>query len=1299
MSDRLLSLLAALRHVQMDLTGEDVADTLWLAPHLAGSGVVGASLGAGSGDPVVATRPSDPALRAGPTPVEPVAPPPTPLDPGASPSSVDRRGAIYLPATGSVPARGGQPVRVPTGPPLPGSLAIARSLRPLRRRVPSPARVVLDVEQTVRRVAEEGLWVPTLRPAPDRWLALALVVDGGRSMDLWRPMTGELYRLLSCTGAFRTVRPWVLDTESNPPRLYPGLIRRPGLPARPPHELVDPSGRTLVLVLTDCISRAWHDGGAGRVLETWSARGPVALIQVLPEHFWSRTALGAASPLRLSAPGPAAPNALLTVRRVSPWDDAPAVRPGTPVPVACLEPGPLAAWAALVAGVGQARAAGFILDLEPPVPTPEPRVVVTPDTRRERFWQVASPTARRLAGLLAAAPVLTLPVIRLVRQALVPEARQVHEAEVLLGGLLRVVSAPAPGAEEAHPDEVRYDFHDGLRSLLLDAVPTADACEVLERVSAYIAEHHGEGRDFRAVLADPIASGASVEPDSSPFARVAAEVLLRLGGDHARLVARGPAARGHGTAGTHGTPIPGGSGTQTPRAPEAPAAPSPRRAAGAQSIHPKMDRIRRPRVHITYDVEVAAAAVQRELPFVIGVLADLSGHPAVPLPESQSRPRRDRDSRRESGQVRVRPPRVQINYDVEVADTSVRKELPFVVGTLADLSDRLGKPPQGFRSRKFVQIDRDNFDAVLEQMAPRLSLWVPNRLKDDGSVLTVELRFRSIDDFQPEAIVEQVEPLRSLLEMRKRFANFAAQLDANDALETILSSILVDRELTFRLAEQLRRASPPEGTESPRSASPSAEADMSLLVDVLAAVRPRGGAEAEATRKILSDLISAGPHVRDDRDLVTQLREQIGRIDRTLSSQVAEILHHSDFQRLEATWRGLHYLVRESETGELLKIKILNVSKSELLDDQMRAVEFDQSMLFRQVYEHELGVLGGEPYGLLVGDYEFSHRPQDIMLLRRISSVAAAAHAPFIAAASPVFFGLRGFTELAAPRDIAEIFRSREYDLWRSFRESEDSRYVGLTLPRVLMRLPYGRDSMPIHAFDFEEVADSSNQGHFLWASAAWAFAARVADAFAKDGWPAAIWGREGGGLVRDLPVYTFLTDKGEVAAKCPTDVIIMDRRELELSQLGFLPLGHLMHTDSAAFVSTSSCQKPRMYANDAATANASLSSQIHVTLCVSRFAHYLMALSRDKVGAFMSRKDCEDWLNRWINNYVTIDKTASEETKRRYPLREARISVEDEPGRPGAYRAVVYLKPHLELEELTVSQRVIVALPPAATQ
>jgi type VI secretion system protein ImpC len=387
----------------------------------------------------------------------------------------------------------------------------------------------------------------------------------------------------------------------------------------------------------------------------------------------------------------------------------------------------------------------------------------------------------------------------------------------------------------------------------------------------------------------------------------------------------------------------------------------------------------------------------------------------------------------------------------------------------------------------------------------------------------------------------------------------------------------------------------------------------------------------------------------------------------------------------------LQYLVYESETGDMLKIRILNVSRNELLHDQEIAAEFDQTMLFRQVYEHELGTPGGTPYALLVGDFEFSHSHQDLMLLKRIAAVAAASHAPFIAAAGPPLFGLESFTYLSHPRDLSEIFRARDYDRWRAFRESEDSRYVGLTLPRILMRLPYGPDGVPIDAFNFQEVEEPPDHTHFLWGSAAWAFAARVAEAFAIFGWPARIRGVEGGGLVRDLPVYTFLTNEGEIAAKCPTEVIITDRRELELSDLGFLPLYHYKNTDLTAFVSTSSCQKPLVKETDGTTANARLASQIHMTLCVSRFAHYLMAMGRDKVGSFMSRKECELWLNRWIMDYVTADVTASEETRRHRPLTDAHIAVEDVPGRPGVYRAIAYLRPNYQLEELTVSQRLLV--------
>jgi type VI secretion system protein ImpC len=1229
MSERLMSLLAGLRNVRMNLAAEDVADVLWLAPYLAGSGVVAASPRAGRIGPAEGARSSHSTAPPEPPTVEPAAPLPVPLDPRAGRSRGDHRGAIYLPAPGSAPSGGGRPVQVPTGSPLPGSLALARSLRPLRRRVASRKRVDLDVEQTVRRVAEERLWLPALRPARDRWLDLALVVDGGASMGLWRPLARELYRVLACTGAFRMVRLWGLDTDANPPTLHPGLARRPGLTARHPRELVDPTGRSLVLVLTDCVSKAWQDGAAARVLETWSARGPAALIHVLPEHLWSRTTLGSATAVRLSAPGPAVPNTRLTARLACPWDDAPAVRPGSAVPVASLEPGQLAAFAAVVAGVGGALAAGFFLDLEPPPPPSPRRTVVTPYTRLSQFWEVASPTARRLAGLLAAAPAVTLPIVRLVRQAMLPEARQVHEAEVLLGGLLKVVSSSTPGAVEPDPDDVRYDFHDGLRPLLLDAVPTADARDVLEKVSAYVAEHLGHGRDFRAVLADPTAAGASIEPDTSPVARVAAEVMMRLGGEHARLVTRGPALRGTAGSGTSGSPVTAKFGPQTLSAQEDQGTLPPPRPAGAKSLQHKLDRIRPPRVQITYDVETEGALMKVELPFVIGVLADLSGHRQTPTAKT-----------------------------------------------------------------KFVEINRDTFNSVLERISPALALWMPDRLANDGTKVYVNLRFRSIDDFEPEAIVAMCTPLSRLLEARQRLFDLRLKLDVNDALEAILSRILIDDELTAALAEQMQRVYPSKNTRRSgwTPTDPSDEADTNLLDQVVEVARPGGGGDAGPIIEVVRILVSDPRPLRGDQDLGAHLKERIAGIDRTLSAQVAEILHHAEFQRLEATWRGLHYLVHQTETGATLKIKVLNLSKTDLLRQQEKVSEFDQSFLFKAVYDDELGTPGGQPYGLLVGDYQFDHT--DSSLLSWIAAIAAASHAPFIAAASPAMFGFDSFTDLPIPRDLAEIFRGSQYEKWRSFRRSEDSRYLGLTLPRILLRLPYGTDGRPIEAFDFQEFGGAPEHSQLLWGSAAWAFATRVAESYAKYGWLAAVRGMEGGGRVGDLPLHTYATDDGDIVAKCPTEVLILDRREFELGRLGFLPLSYYKGTEYAVFLTASSCQSPKMYDSDAATAVAHTASQLHMTLCLSRFAHYLMAICRDRIGSFMSPKDMEHWLNGWIMTYVTPDDAASMETKRKYPLRDAVVRVEQAPGRPGVYQAVAYLRPHYLLDELTAALRVVVTLP-----
>ncbi len=433
------------------------------------------------------------------------------------------------------------------------------------------------------------------------------------------------------------------------------------------------------------------------------------------------------------------------------------------------------------------------------------------------------------------------------------------------------------------------------------------------------------------------------------------------------------------------------------------------------------------------------------------------------------------------------------------------------------------------------------------------------------------------------------------------------------------------------------------------------------------------------------------------RDADQMISARVAQIDHLVSIQLNEVMHNAQFQKLESTWRGLKYLMDQSETGTQLKIRILNASKKDLLRDLQRAPEFDQSAMFKKVYEEEYGLFGGEPFGALVGDYEFSKHPEDLELLEKVSQVAAASHAPFLSAASPELLNMPSFTGLDQPRDIGKIFDSTEYAKWKGFRESDDSKYVALTCPRILMRLPYGRDTAPVDGFNYEEAVDGTEHSKYLWGNAAFALAAKMTQAFATYGWCVAIRGVEGGGLVDGLPSHTFRTDEGDVALKCPTEIAITDRREKELADQGLVSLVHCKGTDKAAFFSIQSCNKPKLYDSDSATANARISAQLPYMMATCRFAHYLKAMMRDKIGGFMSRDDCWRFLNRWIGQYVTQDDKADQAAKAKYPLREAKVDVEEVKGKPGVYRAVAYLRPHFQLDELNVSLRLVAELPSAA--
>lgn len=437
----------------------------------------------------------------------------------------------------------------------------------------------------------------------------------------------------------------------------------------------------------------------------------------------------------------------------------------------------------------------------------------------------------------------------------------------------------------------------------------------------------------------------------------------------------------------------------------------------------------------------------------------------------------------------------------------------------------------------------------------------------------------------------------------------------------------------------------------------------------------------------------------DTTDIVAAIKTRIAQIDDLLQMQLDKILHHPDFQALEASWRGLHYLVDKTETGTHLKIRVLNAAKADLVKDIESAIEFDQSALFKQVYEEEYGTYGGNPFSVLIGDYSFGRDPQDVATLTGISGVAAAAHAPFIAAASPDLFDWKSYIELNKPRDLAKTFETAELIKWRSFRESEDSRYVTLTLPRMMMRYPYGPRTKPVDGLNYTEQLTGSEQDHenYLWGNPAYALGARITDAFAKYRWCAAIRGAEGGGLVADLPVYTFMTENGDITFKCPTEVSITDRREKELNDLGFLALCHCKGTDYATFFGGQTTNKPKKYNLSSANRNANISSMLPYILASSRFAHYLKVMMRDKIGSFLTRENVQNFLNQWIAQYVLLTDDAPQTVKAKFPLREARVDVTEMADKVGAYKAVAFLKPHFQLDELTVSLRLVAELPPPA--
>jgi type VI secretion system protein ImpC len=484
------------------------------------------------------------------------------------------------------------------------------------------------------------------------------------------------------------------------------------------------------------------------------------------------------------------------------------------------------------------------------------------------------------------------------------------------------------------------------------------------------------------------------------------------------------------------------------------------------------------------------------------------------------------------------------------------------------------------------------------------------------------------------------------------------------------------------------------------AATTTTQDSFSLLDQAISATKQTEPERVQELLRTLTEEALKGT-VSYSKNLTVTMKKAIDALDAKMSKQLAAVMHNEKFRTLEGSWRGMYYLVANSLTGKDLKIRVLNISKKELSKDLAKAIDFDQSTTWKKIYETEFGSPGGEPYGALIGDYFFDNTPDDTELLRNVSSIAAGAFAPFISAAGSKMFGMDNFSELSKPRDLAQKFQSAEYMKWRGFRDTEDSRFVTLTMPRMLARVPYGKATKPIDEFAYEEAPFDANgnpkpmdHDDYCWMNAAYAMGARITEAFSDSGWCTAIRGAEGGGKVTNLPTHNFLSDDGDMDAQCPTEIAITDRREKELSDMGFLPLCHYRNTDYSVFFGAQTTQKAKVFDNPNATSNAAISARLPYIMATSRIAHFLKVMARDKIGSFMEMEDCSKWLNKWINNYVNASEGASQEMRARFPLREAKVEVTQVPGAPGSYNAVAYLRPWLQMEELTASLRLVARIP-----
>jgi len=666
-----------------------------------------------------------------------------------------------------------------------------------------------------------------------------------------------------------------------------------------------------------------------------------------------------------------------------------------------------------------------------------------------------------------------------------------------------------------------------------------------------------------------------------------------------------------------------------------------------------------------------------------------------------------------------RRPRIQIEYDVEIGGAIRKTELPWVTGVMADLSGDNAGILKDIQDRSFADVDEENFDAYLKSQTPRVNIAVENLISGEGSI-DVDITFEKLLDFTPDNLVRKVGAkieeikLSRVKEGRNEFYHISQsgpmslQLgESCDSLDKLASADYVGMKIgenTHNLEIDLIPNLKDSSTSVLRIVRKGCLAKLldarnqlrDLLINVDdKAINSRDIDKILTESPIVEQIANGIESIPTDcpEDIRNQIEQIIAKMECRLESQMNLIIHHEKFQKLEGSWRGLHYMVAATETSDMLKIRVINVSKTELhrAFKGKSVVGWEQTVIFKKIYEEEYGTPGGRPFGVLIGDYEFGPSGLDVQVLRGMSKVASTAHAPFIASASAELLDLQSWKELNDSRDLRKAIDTIYHIAWNSLREDEDSRYIGLAMPRFLSRVPYGEKTNPIETFCFEEDVEANDHTKYCWANAAYAFGTNINRSFYENGWTTQIRGLESGGIVENLPCHVFPADDGGLDAKCPTEIAITDRREKELADIGLIPLSHYKNTDYCCFFGAQSLKRASQYLDAEATHNEALFCRMPYLFAICRIAHYIKCMVRDKVGSFMEASDMQVWLNKWIASYVIDD--GDEMAKAHKPLRYARIEVTNIEGNPGLYRAILYLQPHFQLEGLTAPLRLVTTL------